>query len=441
MEQIPWLFTDVKPTAVSLGPFRPDGLPLPQIDHAPAQARSHWRIVGSEQWRRLWQIGETAITRPRGSAWPIRAHLSSASSISHPWRVYPKSGKLLTAMSLKNCAVLLGAAGLLAAQSDSSVLGAGWGLDHVLIGLPSLETAKDIFGAKLGFSVRPGNQFPEQGLAHAIMRLPPAYIEVLWPYQKPSKTPSFAAAVRQKAESGGGVASYNIDVSPIERAADEMRRLGLKVTLPPNSVVRTLEGKEQPGAWQFLEIDPAVQAVHLRGVPGGAGVSFLEYRNNADNLKAGTFERMRQLAERDVPDPRRAAGEIHANTGRKLLSVWVAVPSVSEAVRQSEQFGFTAGAARDVEALGEKGREVQCGQGAIVFFAPMDGNSALSQLVKEQGLGPFGFSVAVANLQTAQKIAEQGMNTRFAIQRAGNRISFVVPARLAAGTFVEFVQQ
>jgi len=349
-------------------------------------------------------------------------------------------------MSLKNCfAVLLGAAGLLAAQSDSSVLGAGWGLDHILIGLPGLDTAKDIFGAKLGFSVRPGNQFPEQGLAHAIMRLPPAYIEVLWPYQKPSKTPSFAAAVRQKAESGGGVASYNIDVSPIERAADDMRRLGLKVTLPSSSVARTPDGKEQPGAWQFLEIDPAVQAVRLRGVPrgvpGGAGVSFLEYRNNADNLKADTFERMRQLAERDVPDPRRAAGEIHANTGRKLLSVWVAVPSVSEAVRQSEQFGFTAGAERDVEALGEKGREVQCGQGAIVFFAPVNGNSALSQLVKDQGLGPFGFSIAVANLQTAQKIAEQGMNTRFGIQRAGNRISFVVPARLAAGTFVEFVQQ
>jgi len=204
---------------------------------------------------------------------------------------------------------------------------------------------------------------------------------------------------------------------------------------------RTPDGKEQRGAWQFLEIDPAVQEAYPLGVPGGRGVGFLEYRNNGDSLQPDAFQRMRQLAERDVPDPRRLAGEIHANTARKLLSVWVAVPSVSEAVQQSERFGFSAGAERHIEALGEKGREVQCGQGTIVFFAPVNRNSSLSLLVKNQGLGPFGFSVAVANLGTAQKIAEQGMNARFPVQQSGTRMSFVVPARLTAGAFIEFVQQ
>jgi len=134
-----------------------------------------------------------------------------------------------------NFALFISAAGIMVAQSNPSLVGEGWGLDHILIGLPSLDTVKDVFGAKLGFSARPGNQFPEQGLAHAIIRLPPAFVELLWPYQKALNPPSFAVAVRQKAESGGGVASYNIDVSPIERTADFMRRLGLKVTLPQSA--------------------------------------------------------------------------------------------------------------------------------------------------------------------------------------------------------------
>lgn len=95
------------------------------------------------------------------------------------------------------------------------------------------------------------------------------------------------------------------------------------MTLPPSPVVRTPDGKERLDAWQFLEIDSEDLAAQPRGVPGGIGVGFLEYRNNVDRLNADEFQQIRQLVDRDVPDPRRAAGEINANTARKLLSVWV----------------------------------------------------------------------------------------------------------------------
>src|SRR5580658_7824991 len=64
-----------------------------------------------------------------------------------------------------------------------SILGEGWGLDHIVIGLSDPLVAKDTFGAKLGFSVLPGIKFPADGLQNATIAMLPAYIELIWPYQ------------------------------------------------------------------------------------------------------------------------------------------------------------------------------------------------------------------------------------------------------------------
>jgi hypothetical protein len=338
-------------------------------------------------------------------------------------------------------AFLFGGAGILAAQSNHSVIGEGWGLDHVIIGLTSPDAVKDIFNAKLGFAAIPGNKFPAAGLQQAIIRLPPAYLELMWFYQKPADDSGLDPVLKKRGEAGGGPSSYNVDVFPIEQAVDAIQRLGSTVTLPPSQTVRTADGKEQPGPWQFLRIDPKDQATHPLGVPGGAGVGFLEYRNNAEHLGPERFQAAREQAEKELPDPRRPAGEIHPNTARKLLSVWVAVPNAAEAVEQSVRYGFASRGVRSIKAVGEKGHEVQCGQGTIVFFQPLNQKGALAPLITKRGFGPFGVSVAVADLKVAQQIVQQGTNTKFPIQQSDDRKSFVVPEELAAGSFIEFVQQ
>jgi hypothetical protein len=337
-------------------------------------------------------------------------------------------------MSPKSYAVLLlSVPGFLAAQSKLSVIGEGWGLDHVIIGLTSPDAVKDVFNAKLGFAPLPENKFAAAGLQDAIIPLAPAYIELMWLYQKPADG-SGASPVHKKIEAGGGPAAYNIDVYPIEQAADAIERLGSTVTLPKSS------GTPAP-LFQFLRIDPKDQAAHPLGVPGGVGVGFLEYRDNPDGPGAERFQKAPERVEKEVPDPRRPAGELHANTARKLLSVWVAVPNIAEAVQQSTRMGFAARGERFVKELGEKGHEVQCGQGTIVFFQPLNRKGSLSPLVAKKGFGPFGLSVAVADLKVAQQVVQQGTNAKFAIQQTENRKSFVVPEELAAGSFIEFVQQ
>ena len=337
---------------------------------------------------------------------------------------------------------LIVAAGLVAAQSPTSVIGNGWGLDHVIVAVSSPDVVKQVFVNELGFSPITRNQFPASGLENTIVVLPPvAYIELAWPYQPPGAgARPVTFLVRQTLEAGGGPAAYNLDVSSAEGAADAMRRLGLRVSLSASVVAKGADGKETRAPWQFADIDPSDQAMQPYGVPGGPGVGFLEYQNQADRLKPERFQMALDRAAREAPDPRRSAGEIHPNTARKLLSVWVVVPDAADAVKQAGRFGF-APTKNHPKALGEEGQEVQCGEGTIVFFEAAHPNSALAILVKKRGLGPFGISVGVADLKTAQRIVQEGAHASFEIQHAENRMSFVVPSQVAAGTVFEFVQQ
>lgn len=344
---------------------------------------------------------------------------------------------------MKAClALLLAACGTLVAQSHTSVIGDGWGLDHVIVALSSAEAAKDIFGTRLGFSPFHGTKNPAHGLDQAIIALPvgaSTYVELVWPYQEPTADARpVAALVRHKLEAGGGAVAYNIAVSPAEQAAEAMRQLGLRVTLRPTPMRRTPDGKEVSVGGQFVDIDPRDEEARLFGVPGGAGVGFVEYKIlNPEKSPERVLERV----EREVPDSRRAKGEFHANTARRLRSVWVALPSAAEAVKQAGQFGFAGGLEPVLRALGETGMNVQCGQGTLVFFEAAHQNSLLASFVAKKGLGPFGISVGVADLTTAQRIVQEGMQAKFEIQHSGNRMSFVVPAELAAGIFIEFVQE
>jgi len=331
------------------------------------------------------------------------------------------------------------AATAVAVNESPTVVGNGWGLDHVIIAVSNSEIANRTYAGKLGFTPFVGNKFVSEGLDQAIIELPPAhYLELLWPYREPAPDARpIATTVRKVLETGGGITAYNIDVSPVEQAVDAMRKLQLHVVVEPSRATDTVDGKEVP-AWRFARVDPQDLLLQPRGVPGGKAVGFIEYRVNV--LNPASFKKLQARAEKEVPDPRRLSGEIHANSARKIRAVWVAVPSVEEAVKQSARFGFVPRAKRKSETIGEDGQEVQCGQGIVVFFEATHPGSSLAAYVKQHGLGPFGISIEVADIKTAQRVVEDGTQTRFKLERIGEERSFVVPEEIAGGLYIEFVQ-
>jgi hypothetical protein len=144
--------------------------------------------------------------------------------------------------------------------------------------------------------------------------------------------------------------------------------------------------------------------------------------------------------EKDNPDDRRKPGDLHANTARKLNAVWIAVPNVEDAVKRAQSFGFAPGRERKLSVLGASGREVLCGQGQIVFWRANNDDSPLAAAVSRQGLGPFGVSVGVSDLNRAHEIVEQGAGKRFQIDRSGAQPTFLVSPDDAGGIWIEFVQ-
>lgn len=344
---------------------------------------------------------------------------------------------------MKSCVLLLTVVcGTAAVQSPPSIIGSGWGLDHVIVAVQGPEVVKDVLESKLGFSAITHGKSPSVGLENTIIFLPPApYIELVWPYQDPAPDARLVGTlVRKKIALGGGPAAYNVDVSDASQTADAMRQLGLRVNLPLTPMHIMPDGSQARGPWQFADIDPQDQAAVPYGVPGGPGVGFIAYTNAADRMKPDRFQRVLERATQEAPDPRRPAGEISANTARKLRAAWVAVPSVVEALKQAARFGFPATRSH-IAALGETGEEVQCGEGTIVFFEAKHPDSQLAAIVRKKGLGPFGISVGVANLKAAQRIVKEGTQATFEIRVEKSRRSFVVPAELAAGTVFEFVQE
>ncbi|HEX4593089.1 MAG TPA: hypothetical protein VH157_02385 [Bryobacteraceae bacterium] len=90
-------------------------------------------------------------------------------------------------------------------------------------------------------------------------------------------------------------------------------------------------------------------------------------------------------------------------------------------------------------ALDATGEQVSCGQGFIEFWQPQTKRSALASLLSEKGPGPFGFSVTVASLETAQEIVQEGFRTKLAIDNGTDQRGLLVSGGLT-GVWVEFIQ-
>lgn len=326
------------------------------------------------------------------------------------------------------------------ADNEKSILGSGWGLDHIEIAVSSGEAARETYFRKLGFTVSADTSMVP-GVRHSLISLGVPYIELLWlggPGQAQLDAPP-ARLFRLSLDHGGGIFQYNIDASDIERVRDRLSNMGFDVNLEPST--RILNGKQEPAPWRFLyAIDNRNGTVPPPGVPGGDAVGIIEYRNNSGPALLEGREIRRKQNPAPQEDPRLAAGEDHVNTARQLRSVWVAVPDASAAVKQSVSLGFAAIGNTQSSALGAVGQQVACGQGSIEFWEPASRGGQLASLLKQKGPGPFGFSVGVADLRRAHDVAQEGFQTKLAIEDQSDRKSVSVPGGLTGGVWVEFVQ-
>jgi catechol 2,3-dioxygenase-like lactoylglutathione lyase family enzyme len=325
---------------------------------------------------------------------------------------------------IRLAALLLLATVPVSAQTTSApaqtLLGQGWGVDHVGVGVRDLARAQHDY-EQLGFKVGKGGHFPG-GISNAIASLQNnSYLELLSVSGSPSTVQGFDSETADILEKHEGAMFLGIDVSSAKAAADYLKARNFDVNDPdPGSIMK--EGETTPPPPMWYSVSPADKpAADKKAMT--LPIFWIEYVS----------------AERR--EKRRAEGQMeHPNTAIGIHAVWFAVHDAEAQSRTLRDAGLEDGESREVKFLGAHGREVKAGQGALALLESSDKNSLLTKFLSDHDEGIIGLSIEVADLGKARRLAESGTGRKLETYKGFYGTSFLLPPEVTHGVWIEMFQ-
>jgi catechol 2,3-dioxygenase-like lactoylglutathione lyase family enzyme len=300
--------------------------------------------------------------------------------------------------------------------SKSAVFGSGHGLDHVGIAVRDLETAKKTYRDVLGFAVFAFGKFPS-GNRSAGSYLESGLLELTTCWD-PAKT--IGGVVAKFLEKHEGALFVGLEASPVDDAAKLLRTRGFKIKGPESGSMSDDPDQHDPvpnvGSWRYAGFESGpVPAAHLPAKSEDA-VFFIEYAPSV--------------------------GIVHANTAKKLSSVWMGVRELGTSVGAYESIGFRASRKLTVSQLGAQGQELEAGDGSILLLQPKNSTGSVASFLAERGAeGIMGVSIEVASLQTARSLLEANTKRQFEPYAGPYGESILIPPELTYGVWIEFFQK
>jgi len=300
--------------------------------------------------------------------------------------------------------------------SKSALFGSGHGLDHVGIAVRDLETAKKRY-RDLGFTLFGGSKHPGLGTRNSGPGFESGYLELLAVWDRTKAIGGMLATFLEKHEGGLFV---GLDATPVDETAKLLRERGFTVHGPEAaSAIEDTEQHDQPpnyGSWRFL------------GFPGGPIPAAHQPAKSSDTVFFLQY------------DP--FVGNVHANTAKRLTSVWMAVTDLKASVPTYESMGFRASGRLPVVQLGAQGQEIEAGQGSILLLQPENSTGKVASFLAERGAeGIMGVSIEVASLQTARTVLEANTRRQFQPYAGPYGNSILIPPDLTHGMWIEFFQK
>jgi len=301
-------------------------------------------------------------------------------------------------------------------SSKLAILGSGHGIDHVGIAVRDLEAAKKTYRA-LGFTVFGGGKHPDLGTRNSGPSFENGYLELITFWDRSKAIGGMVANFLEKHEGG---LFLGLDVSPVDGTAKLLRASGFNVHGPEAaSAIEDPEQHDQPpngGSWRFLGFpNGPIPAAHLP-VKSSDAIFFLQY------------------------DP--WVGNLHANTAKKLSSVWMGVRDLEASVRGYESMGFRHSHKLALPQLGAQAQEIEAGLGSILLLQPENSTGKVAAFLAERGAeGIIGVSIEVASLQTARSLVEANTNRQFEPYAGPYGHSILIPPEFTHGIWIEFFQK
>lgn len=319
-----------------------------------------------------------------------------------------------------------------AAEAEPTLLGRGWGAEHLIVMTKELEPTRNAF-AQLGFTATAPNSVSKV-LFHSVIAFQDGtYLEltqfVVDPKtaQKHASTghTGFLSRYAEFVRKREGAKHIGIAVKPASETTRFLRARGFEVTEPIGDTTQWDIGQSPTPEWY------AVDFTKPKGLT--ESISFLEYAH-ADEM----------LAEQKANEEKglRLRSEEHRNTAIGLSEVWLVVRNLEAQAKVMESIGFTRGGVVEKPHLGAEGVRFDTGRASILLLAPTKVPKSLAGTwLKKNGEGIMGARVKVEDIASALiMLRERFPKDMVVIATRGEKggRGFVVDGKFAGGVFLEF---
>jgi catechol 2,3-dioxygenase-like lactoylglutathione lyase family enzyme len=303
---------------------------------------------------------------------------------------------------------------------SQTLLGQGWGVDHVGVGVRDLAQAQHDY-EQLGFKVSKGGHFPG-GLSNSIVDLQNnCYLELLSVSANTSTKQGDASEIADFLKRHEGAMFLGINVASAKAAADYLKAHNFDVTGPdPGSIMKEDETTPPPPMWYSVgTADKPAAGKKGFTIP----IFLIEYLST------------------NWTDKARAEGRMdHPNTAMGIRAVWFGVHDAEAQSRTLRDAGLEVGESREAKFLGAHGREVKAGQGVLLLLESSDKSGLLTKYLSDHDEGIIGLSIEVADLAKARQLAESGTGRKLETYKGFYGTSFLLPPQVTHGVWMEMFQ-
>jgi catechol 2,3-dioxygenase-like lactoylglutathione lyase family enzyme len=300
-------------------------------------------------------------------------------------------------------------------------LGDGRGIDHVaaLVRLENFDATASVFTDQLGFSATPALLSPLGAKNRLIWFDDLTYLEVVTFTDLNEFTAPFVAFL----EGHEGAKFYGTDVIDAEQAITFLTGAGYPNVGPIPALPLTIES-----TGELVGLTPLWRSIILtaRVAPDNSNF-FLEYNDAQVQQMFADFPVL-------APQP-------HANTARKIDTLWLVVSDLDAAIDFYEGLGLEVRHKnKKVHYLGARGAEVRYHNNTLALLVP-DGPGLVADFVAERGEGILGLSLQVGDLSTALTLVNGNTGLNLSTFEYQGRERFLIPAGLTHGLLIEMVEE
>ncbi len=312
--------------------------------------------------------------------------------------------------------------GLLAlgGQVVAQELGAGRGVDHVaaLVRLENFDAAASVFTDQLGFSATPALLSPLGAKNRLIWFDDLTYLEVVGFTELNEITAPFLAFL----EDHEGGKYYGTDVADAEQAAAFLTGAGYPNVGPIPSLPLTIQS-----TGELVGLSPLWRSIILTArVAPDNSVFFLEYDDAQVQQMFADFPVL-------APQP-------HANTARKIDTLWLVVSDLDAAIDFYEGLGLEVRFKnKKIHYLGARGAEVRYNNNTLALLVP-DGPGLVADFAAARGEGILGVSIQVGDLSAALSLVNGNTGLNLSAFKDQGRERFLIPSSLTHGFLIEMVE-